>query len=77
MNNVPVHSSSWVNFIYGSFLGSILMTGVGIFFLNVDLWPKGFLAMGLVMVIMTSISLTKTIRDQQDSQRQDGSSSVK
>jgi hypothetical protein len=45
------------------------MTGVGIFFLPTDLWAKGFLAMGVVMIIMSSISLTKTIRDNQDAER--------
>nr|WP_250808603.1 YiaA/YiaB family inner membrane protein [Neorhizobium tomejilense] len=64
------HSSNWVNFIYVSFLTAILMTGTGVFFLPADLWAKGFLAMGIVMIIMTSISLTKTIRDNQDTSHQ-------
>lgn len=64
---MQAHSSNWVNFIYVSFLTSVLMTGVGVFFLPTDLWAKGYLAMGIIMVVMTSISLTKTIRDNQDS----------
>lgn len=67
--NAP-HSSNWVNFTYVSFLTAILMTGTGIFFLPTDLWAKGFLSMGVVMIVMSSISLTKTIRDNQDAERQ-------
>jgi hypothetical protein len=68
MTNAPQHSSSWVNFIYASFAASVLLSAVGIFFLDVPVWPKGYLGMGLVMVVMTSISLTKTIRDKQDAE---------
>jgi hypothetical protein len=64
------HSSNWVNFTYVSFLAAVLMTGIGIFFLPTDLWAKGFLAMGVTMIVMSSINLTKTIRDNHDATSQ-------
>jgi hypothetical protein len=66
MNNSQPHSSTWVNFVYCSFLGATLMAGIGIFFLPVDLWTKGYLSMSFIMSIMTSIIVTKTIRDNHD-----------
>lgn len=68
-NHLPTHSSTWVNFIYGSFFISVLMSAIGIFFMPVDLWARGYMAMGEIMIIMMSITLTKTIRDNQESER--------
>lgn len=71
MRTNQVHSSTWVNFVYGSFFSSILLSGIGIFFLPTELWTKGYLAMGFVMTVMTSIILTKTIRDNFESEKYD------
>jgi len=70
MNDIPMkHSSAWVSFVYGSFAASIVLTGGGIFFLPVDVWIKGYLAMGMAMIVQTAISVTKTIRDNEESGR--------
>jgi hypothetical protein len=66
MNNMQPHSSTWVNFVYGSFFGAVLLAGIGIFFLPTDLWTKGYIAMSFVMTIMSSIIVTKTVRDNHD-----------
>ena len=57
------HSSSWVTFTYISFLASAGMVAAGILFLPLDLWAKGYLAMGALMLIQSCITLTKTLRD--------------
>jgi hypothetical protein len=67
--NVQPHSNAWVTFTYGSFLGSALLVGVGVFFLPVDLWVKGYLTMGIVMLVQTCVTLTKTVRDVHESGR--------
>jgi hypothetical protein len=69
MNNAIKHSSAWVNFITCSFVLSVFMVGGGIFFMDMDVWKKGYLAMGAIMLIQTSISLSKTLRDNQDADR--------
>jgi hypothetical protein len=61
------HTSTWVTFTYASFIGSVLMVGAGIALMSIDFWIKGYLAMGIVMLIQSCITLTKTIRDVHES----------
>ena len=61
------HTSTWVTFTYASFIGSVLMVGAGIVLMSIDFWIKGYLAMGIVMLIQSCITLTKTIRDVHES----------
>jgi hypothetical protein len=64
MNN-PVlhHSNSWIVFTYVSFAAAFAMVVGGIVLTPLDLAMKGYLAMGVVMLIQSCITLTKTIRD--------------
>ena len=64
MNN-PVlhHSQSWIVFTYVSFVAALTMVVGGIVLMPLDLAMKGYLAMGVVMLIQCCITLTKTIRD--------------
>jgi hypothetical protein len=57
------HSAAWVTFTYISFAVSVFMVAVGIFFLPLDAWVKGYLAMGAVLLIQSCITMTKTMRD--------------
>ena len=61
--NAQNHSASWVTFTYVSFGTALLMVAVGIFFLPLDVWIKGYLAMGVALLIQSCITLTKTMRD--------------
>ncbi|MEM7750769.1 MAG: YiaA/YiaB family inner membrane protein [Pseudomonadota bacterium] len=60
------HSSAWVNFTFFNFAVSVGMMSVGIFFLPLDLATKGFLTMATLMIISSSITVTKTMRDNQE-----------
>jgi hypothetical protein len=64
MNN-PVlhHSQSWIVFTYVSFVAALAMVVVGIILMPLDLAMKGYLAMGVAMLIHSCITLTKTLRD--------------
>ena len=64
MNN-PVlhHSQSWIVFTYVSFVAALAMLVTGIALTPVDLAMKGYLAMGVAMLIQSCITLTKTLRD--------------
>ena len=64
MNN-PVlhHSHSWIIFTYFSFAAALAMVVGGIVLMPLDLAMKGYLAMGVVMLIQSCMTLTKTIRD--------------
>jgi hypothetical protein len=65
-NGLP-HSAAWVSFTYASFLGAVAMLGLGILFLPLELWAKGYLAMGVVALIQSCITMTKTMRDVHES----------
>lgn len=63
--NQPVlhHSQSWIVFTYASFVAALAMVVTGIALMPIDLAMKGYLAMGVAMLIQSCITLTKTLRD--------------
>ena len=67
--NNPQHSSAWVGFTYASFLGAAVMVAAGVFFMPIDIWLKGYLAMGVIMLVQSCVTLTKTARDQHENRR--------
>ena len=68
-NETTQHSGAWVAFTYASFLGSAAMVGLGILFMPIDIWIKGYLAMGTIMLVQSCITATKTIRDVHEGRR--------
>jgi hypothetical protein len=68
--DVPTtHSSAWAIQTWISFVLSVGVTALGVWFLPVDAWVKGFIAMGLLFSIGSTFSLAKTVRDQHESER--------
>lgn len=63
------HSSAFVSFSYGSFGLALLMVAGGVFVMPIDYWMKGFLLMGMVMLVQSCIILTKTIRDNVEAEK--------
>jgi hypothetical protein len=63
------HSAAWVSFTYASFVGALAMVAGGIVFLPVDMWVKAYFAMGVVLLVQTCITVTKTLRDVHESKR--------
>lgn len=63
------HSGSWVVFTQASFVASAALVGFGILFMPLDLWMKGYLAMGTVMLVQSCITVTKTLRDVYEARR--------
>lgn len=67
MNNQPLrHSAAWVAFTYATFLLSLAMIGVGVLFMPIDVWMKGFLCMAVILLVQSCITMTKTIRDNEE-----------
>ena len=60
---VVQHSSTWVTFTYATFIGSVVMVAAGIILMPLDIWMKGYFAMGVIMLIQTCVTMTKTVRD--------------
>lgn len=67
--NVQPHSSTWITFTYASFIAAAFLVGIGVFFLPIDFWMKGYLVMGIVMLVQTCVTLTKTVRDVHESSK--------
>ncbi len=63
------HSNAWLTFTYISFFASAAMVAAGILYLPLDLWAKGYLAMGVLMLTQSCITLTKTLRDNHEAAR--------
>ena len=57
------HSSTWVSFSYLSFGAAATMLALGLYMMPLDLWGKGYLVMGILMLVQTTVNVTKTIRD--------------
>ena len=63
------HSGAWITFTYASFLASVAMVGLGILFAPVDIWIKAYFAMGAALLVQSCITMTKTLRDVQESSK--------
>ena len=64
-----IHSPSWVVFTYVSFVASLVMLTGGIIVLPIDLWMRAFLFMGVLMLVQSCMTMTKTQRDVHEGSR--------
>lgn len=62
-------SNSWGSFIWISFLVSISLMIVGIFFLPVDWWIRGYMYMGTLFLTASTLTLAKSLRDRHEYER--------
>jgi len=69
VRNNQSHSAAWVNFTYLSFGVSLFLVAAGVFFMPVDIWIKGYLGMGVALLLQSAITLTKTMRDVHEADR--------
>ncbi|ALN75478.1 MULTISPECIES: YiaA/YiaB family inner membrane protein [unclassified Aureimonas] len=65
----PKHTSAWKTFSIASFLIAAGMMAAGIWSLEASFAAKGFYAMASIMLVHTSITVTKTLRDIEESSR--------
>ena len=63
------HSSAWIIQTWLSFALSVSAMSMGILYLPVDNWTKGYMGMGLFFTIGSTISLSKTTRDIHESKK--------
>ena len=66
---ISQHSGAWVAFTYANMALSLALTLGGIFFLPIDPWIKGYMLMGVIMLVSSCITVTKTLRDVQEAGR--------
>jgi hypothetical protein len=66
-SNQSTHTSAWITQTWISFFLSLLAMAMGIVYLPVNAWVKGYLGMGFMFSIGSTVSLSKTIRDLEES----------
>ncbi len=62
-------SPGWLFFVKASFACAVLGMLAGIVMMPVDLWVRGYLAMGTFFLVGSSFTLSKTLRDQFESSK--------
>ncbi len=71
MSNQPHQpdSGAWAAFTYLSFAASVAMVALGVLFLPVDLATRGYMAIGMMMLVQSSFTVAKTARDRHEGTR--------
>jgi hypothetical protein len=67
--NLIRNSHAWTMFTIGSFVLAASMMAGGIYFLEASFAAKGFYSMSAVMLVHTAISITKTLRDNEEANK--------
>ena len=62
-------TQSWVIQVWAAFIISLVASTVGVFRLNLEVWPKAFMILGVVASVAGAFTLAKTLRDNQDTQK--------
>jgi hypothetical protein len=58
-----IDTGAWMFQVWAAFLASSILTGAGIWNLNVEFWMQGYAAVALLFVVTTAFTLAKTLRD--------------
>lgn len=56
-------TAAWIFQTWTAFLLSASASGIGIFYLPVDPWVRGFMGIAMLFTVASSFTLAKTIRD--------------
>lgn len=68
--NAPAsHTTAWVAQTWISFVVALSATAIGILYMPTNYWLKGYLGMGMLFSVGSTISLSKTVRDQEEAKR--------
>lgn len=62
-------SPAWLSFIWIAFATALSLMVVGIYFLPVDWWIKGYLYMGTLFLTASTLTLSKSLRDKHEHER--------
>ncbi|GGK59082.1 YiaA/YiaB family inner membrane protein [Nocardia camponoti] len=67
-NTKPKNTAAYTAQAAIAFGVSLVGTGIGIAYLPLDTWQRGFLAMSGLFLVTSCFTLAKVVRDQQESQ---------
>lgn len=68
-NEMSSNSAGWMFFVKASFAISLLATAAGVVFSPTDLLVKGYMGICALFLVSTTITLSKTLRDDHESRR--------
>lgn len=66
MKDYNPNTAQWNFFAWASFAAAAFMNGFGLWHLPVDPWIKGYMAMGVLFLVGSTFTLSKTVRDNQE-----------
>ncbi len=66
---LPTHSTAWIAQTWLSFLAAMGSMLLGILLMPAVLWVKGYMFMGLLFTVGSTVNLSKTLRDQHEAAR--------
>lgn len=70
MSTAHQTTSAWKTFTFLNFtVAAVMMTG-GIWFMEASITAKGFYAMAALMLVSSTVMLTKVIRDEAEEERE-------
>ena len=69
IDNITDNSSGWLFFVKASFVVALAATAAGILFIPTDFLVKGYMGLCPLFLVSTSITLSKTLRDEHENQR--------
>ena len=68
-NVMDLDTHAWRMQVWISFGLALSLTTVGVLYLPVDVWVKGYLGVGLYFTVSSCFTLAKTLRDQHEKEK--------
>ena len=66
---MDLDTQAWRTQVWLSFGLALTLTTVGVLYLPVDIWVKGYLGVGLYFTVSSCFTLAKTLRDQHEREK--------
>ena len=64
--DAEVDTAGWRLIVWIAFAAAVLLTGWGLYRMEVGYWQKGYMVVGWLFLVSTTFTLAKTVRDQHD-----------
>jgi len=61
-----VDTSQWVMAVWIAFAAAVLLTGWGLWRMQIDIWQKYYMLVSWLFLVSSSFTLSKTVRDAQE-----------
>ena len=68
-NEIQSNSQGWLFYVKASFVLAIIAVAAGIFMMPAELMVKGYFAISTLFLVSSTITLSKTMRDEFESDR--------